>query len=164
MKKRKHPRLRGYDYGQPGAYFITMCTRNRQRILSRVCVGPDALIGPHVELTDLGRLTDEAVRSAERAYSNVKIPYYVIMPNHVHLMIVITADGPMGASGPTMGTVVRSIKTKVSRTVGKSVWQAGSFDHIIRNEDDYLQICSYIESNPARWAEDEYYCGNSSMP
>ena len=156
MKERKHPRLKGYDYSQPGAYFITMCTQNRQRILSRVCVGPDALIGPHVKLTDLGRLTDEAVRSAEKAYSNVKIPYYVIMPDHVHLMIVITADGPMGASGPTTGTVVRSIKTKVSRAAGKSVWQAGSFDHIVRNRDDYIQICEYILTNPARWAEDKY--------
>lgn len=156
MKERKHPRLKGYDYSQPGAYFITMCTQNRQRILSRVCVGPDALIGPHVELTDLGRLTDEAVRSAEKAYSNVKIPCYVIMPNHVHLMIVITADGPMGASGPTTGTAVRSIKTKVSRAAGKSVWQAGSFDHVVRNRDDYIQICEYILANPARWAEDKY--------
>ena len=63
----------------------------------------------------------------------------------------------MGASGPTLGTVVRSIKTKVTRTLGKPIWQEKYYDHVIRDEADYLRIRNYIDTNPARWAEDEYY-------
>ena len=81
------------------------------------------------------------------------------MPNHVHLIIVIRApDGGVRAPRPThLPAVVRSIKAMVTREVGHSVWQASFYDHIIRSRPDYLRIWQYIDENPARWAEDEYY-------
>ena len=164
MNTRKHPRLSGYDYSQNGAYFVTFCTKGRKKVLSRIDVGPDALIGPLLELTPYGKLVDEAIQSAILTYPNVDIPCYVIMPNHVHLMVVMEQNGPMRASGPTLGMVVRSIKTKVTRAVGHPIWQDKFYDHIIRTYDDYLQICDYIIFNPAKWQEDEYYDGNISMP
>ena len=164
MNTRKHPRLKGYDYSWNGAYFVTFCTKERRHLLSRIVVGPDALIGPQLELSPHGKLVDESIQSAVLAYPNVEIPCYVIMPNHVHLMVVIEPNGPMGASGPTLGMVIRGIKTKVTRAIGHSIWQDKFYDHIIRNGEDYLQTCHYIDSNPAKWQEDEYYDGKSSMP
>ena len=164
MNARKHSRLKGYDYSQNGAYFVTFCSQNREEILSKIRVGPDALIGPLVEMTAYGEMVEDAIQGAVLAYPNVDIPCYAIMPNHVHLLVVMERNGPMGASGPTLGTVVRSIKTKVTRAVGKSIWQEKFYDHVIRNYDDYLQIWNYIESNPAKWSEDTYYDGKSSMP
>ena len=155
MKERKHPRLRDYDYAGNGGYFVTFCTKNRQQLLSRVRVGPDALIGPLLELTPYGQLVEDAIAGAREAYLNVDIPEYVIMPNHVHLLVTI--NGPMGASGPTLGMIVRGIKTRVSRACKRSIWQEKFYDHVIRNHEDYLQICTYIQNNPARWAEDEYW-------
>jgi len=163
MNSRKNLRLSGYDYSAAGYYFVTFCTKERRQILSRITsVGPDALIGPLLELSDCGHLVQDAIQSAICAYSNVAIPSYVIMPNHVHLMVQITTDGPMGASGPTLGMVVRSIKTKVTRVLGRSIWQEKFYDHIIRDEEDYLRIWNYIDTNPARWAEDEYYTDQPS--
>ena len=164
MRIRKHPRLHNYDYAGTGGYFVTFCTKNRKNLLSDIHVGPDALIGPILSLTPYGKLTADAISGAVSAYPDVTIPCYVIMPNHVHLVVIIDRSGPMGASGPTLGMIVRSIKTRVTRTVGDSIWQEKFYDHIIRSHDDYLQICSYIDSNPAKWSEDEYYNGKSSMP
>ena len=164
MRERKHPRLKGYDYSQNGAYFVTVCTKERKNCLSRIRVGPDALIGPSVELMPYGELVNDAILSAVSTYENVNIPCYVIMPNHVHLLVVLGKSGPMGASGPTLGMIVRSIKTKVTRAVGHSVWQTSYYDHVIRDERDFLTRWNYIESNPAKWPEDTYYRGNCSMP
>lgn len=160
MKQRKHPRLHDYNYAENGGYFVTFCTKNREHLLSYIRVGPDALIGPLLELTPYGQLVEDAIAGAVDAYPNVDIPEYVIMPNHVHL--VVTINGPMRASGPTLGMIVRSIKTRVSRACGRPVWQEKYYDHIIRNHDDYLQICAYIQNNPARWAEDEYWVSAES--
>ena len=158
MKTRKPLRLPGYDYSGAGGYFVTFCTKGREHLLSSIRVGPDALIGPQVELSRIGELVDGAIQSANRAYENVSIPCYVIMPNHVHLLITMEG-GPMGASGPTLGMIVRGIKTKVSRTLGYSVWQEKFYDHVIRGGEDCLRVWEYIDTNPAKWREDEYYAG-----
>lgn len=68
----------------------------------------------------------------------------------------------MRALGPTLGMIVRSIKTRVSRACGRSIWQEEFYDHVVRNYDDCLQICAYIQTNPARWAENEYYHAQES--
>ena len=89
---------------------------------------------------------------------------YVIMPNHVHMLLHISADdmleGPMWASAPTrkrISNLVRSWKILVTKELGYSIWQRSYYDHIIRGENDYTQILRYIEENPAKWHEDKYY-------
>ncbi|MGN0984969.1 MAG: transposase [Candidatus Enterenecus sp.] len=161
MNARKRLRLEGYDYAGSGGYFVTFCTKDREELLSDIRVGPDALIGPQVELTPCGKLVEEAILGAAETYPNVEIPCYAIMPNHVHLLVMIE-NGPMGASGPTLGMVVRSIKTRATRTMGSPIWQEKFYDHVIRNYDDYLRVWNYIDTNPARWAEDEYYTAQES--
>ena len=148
-----------YNYSQPGAYFITVCTRGRRPILSTI-VGGDAYIAPSVKLTSVGELADRYLRTIPG------IGPYVIMPNHVHMILHISSDnilkGPMWASAPTgnqVGQLVRSWKTLVTKAVGFPVWQRSFYDHVIRGEKDYIQIAAYIEENPARWCEDTYYSG-----
>ena len=88
------------------------------------------------------------------------IDAYVIMPNHVHMIVRIEPeDGAMWASTPTQSISdrIRSLKTLVSKKIGVSIWQRSFYDHVIRSEKDYLSIRQYIDDNPAGWAEDEYY-------
>lgn len=155
---RKHTRLKDYDYSQPGAYFVTVCTLEKRCTLGQVCVGPDALIGPYMQLTRLGQCLEQAIISTRTVYPCVTVEY-VIMPNHFHAVFTFSKieNGPMGASGPTLGMVVRGIKTKVTRWAGHPVWQESYYEHVVRNEEDYLCIQEYMQNNPARWAEDEYY-------
>ena len=121
--------------------------------LSRI-VGADAHIGPRTELTAWGSVVETYL---------LRIPgidTYVIMPNHVHMIVQIESeDGPMWASAPTQSVSarIRSFKTLVSKQIGTSIWQRSFYDHVIRNEEDYLHIWQYIDNNPAKWAEDEYY-------
>ena len=89
------------------------------------------------------------------------------MPNHVHLILALepSAGGGVRAPRPTpLSDVVRSIKVMVTKEIGYSVWQTSYYDHILRNEADYLRARQYVDENPARWAEDEYYCEQGAIP
>lgn len=147
---RKPNRLKNYDYSSKGAYFITICTLDRKCILSRI-VGGDALIAPQTNLTHCGEIARKYIESMPG------IDKYVIMPNHIHLLIAI--DGPMKASAPTISVpnLIRSFKVLVSKEIGQSIWQRSYHDHIIRDEEDYLNHLQYIENNPAKWSKDKYY-------
>ena len=147
---RKPNRLKNYDYSSQGAYFITICTLDRKCILSRI-VGGDALIAPQTNLTHCGEIARKYIESMPG------IDKYVIMPNHIHLLIAI--DGPMKASAPTISVpnLIRSFKVLVSKEIGQSIWQRSYHDHIIRDEEDYLNHWRYIDENPIRWSEDKYY-------
>ena len=153
MEKRKRLRLQQFDYRKNGAYFITICTKNKQQCLSRV-VGVDAHIDPYIELTAWGQIDETYLLSIPG------IQKYVIMPNHIHLLLRIEEDsGPMWASAPTqsISNCIRSFKTLVSKQIGVSIWQRSFYDHVIRNDEDYLRVWQYTDDNPAKWAEDKYY-------
>ena len=147
---RKPNRLKNYDYSSQGAYFITICTLDRKCTLSHI-VGGDALIAPQTNLTHCGEIARKYIESMPG------IDKYVIMPNHIHLLIAI--DGPMKASAPTISVpnLIRSFKVLVSKEIGQSIWQRSYHDHIIRGEEDYLNHLRYIENNPIKWSEDNYY-------
>ena len=154
---RKQNRLADFDYSQPGAYFVTVCTKDRKCILSTI-VGGDAHIAPYTRLTSVGIVADKYLRTIPG------IAEYVIMPNHVHMILRISASdplkGPMWASAPTqtnVPTLVRSWKTLVSKELGRSIWQRSYYDHVIRDEMDYIVKAQYIADNPAKWQDDDYY-------
>ena len=163
---RKHPRLKDYDYSQNGAYFVTVCTKNRAQILSSI-VGRGAHTPPLVELSDIGKSLDGYISSIENAYNNIFVDAHVIMPNHFHILLRIENDsannGGVWAPRPTgkrteVQTVMRSLKTMVTKETGiKNLWQTSFYDHIIRNEQDYLACWQYIDDNPAKWTEDKYF-------
>ena len=154
---RKVNRLAGYDYSQPGAYFITVCTKNRKCLLSNI-VGGDAYIAPYPALTTMGQVVKRYLLSIPG------IDQYVIMPNHVHMILRIStlASGAEPSEknllAPTgIPSLVRSWKTLVSKELGQSIWQRSYYDHVIRDETDYLIKAKYILDNPAKWLEDDYY-------
>ena len=156
LPKRKPTRLNGYDYSTPGAYFITICVKDRKQLLSKI-VGDDARIVPQNNLSKIGLICERYINNINIKYENVTVDKYVIMPNHIHLIIFL--HGTMRASSPTKNieTIIRSFKTMVTKEIGNSIWQRSYHDHIIRGKKDYQKIWEYIDTNVAKWKEDCFY-------
>ena len=159
LPKRKPNRLTGYDYSQPGCYFITICTAGRQPILRRGAqCAPASEIPP---LTEIGEITERAIQSIPNHYPYVFVEKYVVMPNHIHLMLRIEGTGRTLCAPTPVGAVpriIKAMKETVTKCARSPVWQKGYHDHIVRGEADYLRIWNYIDTNPAKWREDRYYC------
>lgn len=154
MPHRKHPRLKNYDYSQNGCYFVTICTKGRAPILSDIFAG--ASLNPScLQISDCGKTVQKYINNINVVYGNdIHVDNYVIMPDHIHLIITISCeDGGLKAARPTLHTIVRSLKTMVTRQIGYSIWQASYYEHIIRNEQEFNEIWNYIDNNPIKWLE-----------
>ena len=156
LPKRKPSRLKQYDYNQPGIYFITICAKDRQPIFGSV-VGGGALDAPKTALSPIGRILEQYILSTDNIpYISVKA--YVIMPNHVHLLIeVLKPDGMSKAPSSTNATVphtIATLKRFVNQALGENVFQRSFHDRIVRNEREYQKIFEYIQTNPAKWQKD----------
>ncbi len=161
LPKRKPVRAKDYDYSQAGAYFVTICTKNKRHILGNI-VGGDVLGAPKIKLSDYGKIVDNQIKTMNTIYENISVDTYVVMPNHIHLIITIdkSDNGTSRTPSPTSSTLpqfVSTFKRFVNRQIGYNIFQRSYHDHIIRNEKDYTEIYTYIENNPAKWAEDRYY-------
>jgi len=169
LPQRKPIRLTQYDYSQNGCYFVTICVKDRHEMLGRVVYGGD---GPYSYLSNDGKIVRNDIDVLSMHYTNVFIDKYIIMPNHIHMIIrlvgaplaapaienIMIADKAGRASAPpTIGTIIRCFKSGVSRKLGFSLWQRSYHDRIIRSEKEYQCIWRYIDENPAHWADDEYY-------
>lgn len=93
-------------------------------------------------------------------YENVFVDNYVIMPNHIHLIIRIESGRTQFA--PTIGRIIKQFKGSITKQIGKSIWQKSFYDHIIRDDYDYQTKWQYIDENPGKWLEDELYCSDIS--
>ena len=158
-------RIPDYDYSQNGYYFVTICTENRERILAEIFpVGADDSVRPYGtfehRLTTMGKMVEDGIRQMETHHSNVSVTKYVIMPNHIHMVIAID-DTAGGQSRPPLPKIVQGFKSVTTRNAWaygyKHLWQRSFYDHVIRSEAEYLEIWQYIDENPAHWAEDKYY-------
>ena len=161
LPKRKTIRLKDYDYNTPGYYFVTVCTKEKRKLLCDI-VGTVLLDGPKIQFTGYGKIVDRHLREMTDFYDSVKIDKYVVMPNHVHLLLCIPGcgNGPSGRTVPTVskiGRFVGTFKRLCNRECGMDLWQSRSYDHIIRGDKDYREIWEYIDNNPAKWAEDRFY-------
>lgn len=169
LPKRKKNRLRGYDYSSSGAYFITICTKNRACILSSVAVGDGS---PVPLLKDTGKIVDDYIKLIPKKYPFAHIDKYVIMPNHIHFILTIEKGesfdyGLRGTGNPsptTVGEIIGWFKYQTTKcvnekrkTIGQHIWQRSYHDHIIRNDEGYRDIYSYIDINPAIWEKDIFY-------
>ena len=157
---RQKTRLRDYDYNTPGAYFLTICVDKRRCLLSRV-VGTGVLDGPKTELLFHGVIADKYIRQLNDFYPNLSVDSYVIMPNHIHILLRIT-EGPSGTPVPTrqnstVSRFVSTFKRFCNKEYGGNIWQARSYDRIIRDQEDFDQHLQYIEQNPFAWDKDEFY-------
>ena len=160
LPERKHPRLKEYDYSQNGCYFVTVCTDKRREILCRIAVGRGDLTPPSTELTPWGEIVEKYIHGMETAYPHITVEHYAIMPNHVHLLLTFSQlpCGGMGSCRPTaLPTVIRGWKGLITREIGQPIWQTSFYEHIVRTQRDYEEIWRYIDTNPAKWTEDEYY-------
>jgi REP element-mobilizing transposase RayT len=154
---RKKNRLQNYDYSSCGAYFITVCTDKRKKYFWE---NVGATIGrpQDVELSLYGKIVSDAIENIPLIYPTLLVERYVIMPNHIHLLLRVCSDEygrPMVA--PTMSRVVNQLKGYTVKQIGRPIWQKSFHDHIIRNQKDYEEYVNYIYYNPVRWHLDELY-------
>ena len=162
LPQRKTTRLKSFDYNTQGAYFITICTENKKQILSRI-VGGDVLDAPkNIELLPYGKIADKYINQLNNFYNNITIDEYVIMPNHIHIMLSMLENGASRTSPPTqqhsfVSQFVSTLKRFCNKEYGKNIWQRSFYDHVIRNRKDYEEHFRYICENPARWYFDELY-------
>ena len=153
---RKRNRLKNYDYSQNGAYFITICSKDKQWLFWDVGAST-ARPTEEADLSYIGKIVDEMIAEIPKRYSYIKVDNYVVMPNHVHLPLMVCADErgrAMHAPTPDISRVVQHLKGAVTKKAGKTIWQKSFHDHVIRDEKDYLKIYEYIDNNPVRWETD----------
>ncbi len=166
--RRKPLRLDNYDYATNGIYFITICTYQKQKTLGVILRRGDPCGLPRTQLSELGNIAEETIREIE-IDGCIMVDKYVIMPNHIHLLIKLTAPIPDSRKGchydiPQTVSKYKSLVACKWLSVCKSrnqymgsIWQRSYHDHIIRNEQDYLARWKYIDENPLKWEYDKYY-------
>ena len=157
LPARKTIRLKGYDYSNEGMYFITICTKNRERILGTI--NGSVKTDPYMKINDIGKIVEKELKEIENHFKNIKIDEYVIMPNHLHF-IIQKIDVGAGLDLPvntSINTIIGLFKSGVSRSVKYSLWQRNYYEHVIRGEKDYYIIKEYIQNNVINWKKDKYF-------
>ncbi len=168
QRQRRSIRLPSYDYGHPGSYFVTLCTNQRLCLFGEV-VGGDVSLSPYVGIVM------SCWHDLVNHYAHLELDTFVVMPNHVHGIIVLTdvdrrtdvgagfKPAPLTARSRSRGLpeIVRAFKTFSSRhinearaTPGESVWQRNYFERVIRDEAELDRVRQYIVGNPANWSRD----------
>jgi REP element-mobilizing transposase RayT len=165
---RRSIRLKGYDYSQEGAYYVTIVADHRECLFGEIENGK-------MRLNDFGKIVQEEWLQTARVRPNVELGEYVVMPNHLHGIIVINNTIVVGANrrfAPTkhprapipnsIGAIMMQFKSIVTKrinavrgTQGAPVWQRNYHERIVRNDDDLDRICTYIINNPFNWESDD---------
>lgn len=170
---RRSMRLKDYDYSQAGAYFVTVCTQNRECIFGEIEDG-------RMILNETGKAVQAAWDGLPNRFPGIVLDAFTVMPNHCHGIVVLVGAGlarpnsnalpnvndniekGAASSALTLGTVIRALKAISAINAngilcrsGRPVWQRNYYDHIIRSEDDMNKIREYVETNPSGWHEDE---------
>ncbi len=178
--KRKSIRLRNFDYSAAGAYFITICTKDKQMLLGNIVDG-------RMHQNAAGQAVEQCWCEIPKHYPEVSLGDYIVMPNHIHGILLIHGfhasvqmignrsatpyqnvgandDSPLRGTSRTVGAIVRGFKVGVAKRVGVKLWQRNYYEHIIRNQQSYEQISRYIVNNPINWWTDCYYGANDDSP
>jgi REP element-mobilizing transposase RayT len=163
LAKRKHPRLKAFDYSQDGCYFVTICTENKRPILSRVCRGHSPAEDAIICLTAIGHIVEHELLELPNRFPYTIVDKYVIMPTHLHAIIRLENNTYAVSPCPTLMEIICALKSLTTRAcnqndhvTGRKIWQIPFFDKVIRDEKSHHSIWEYIESNPLLWEEDEY--------
>ena len=145
MPQRKRLRLRGFDYASEGLYFVTVCTHRRRCVLGHI-------EDDEVRLSRIGCIVRAQIDGLA-ARLGVVVDSFVVMPNHVHLIVAL---GPKArqASPLRLGTVIGGFKSGSTRSAAARLWQRGYYEHVVRDADDLTRLREYIETNPIRWSVD----------
>jgi REP-associated tyrosine transposase len=163
---RRSIRLRDYDYSQQGAYFVTVCTWQRECLFGEIDNG-------EMNLTEYGEIVMKCRNAIPDHFPYVTTDEFVIMPNHIHGVVFIVRARhavPLRRIGEqfakpvsgSLSTIIRSFKSVVTKSIntisdtpGMPVWQRNYYEHVIRDEDDFARIRQYIADNATKWGEDE---------
>ena len=168
LPKRKNIRLKNYDYSLPGTYFVTICTQarknyfwNDQPDLKKIkwdVVGANCVRPQNLPLSRIGEIVREELEKMDTSYATISLYSYVIMPNHIHLLIRILSDeNGRPQVAPTVSRIIKQFKGVVTKRVGEVIWQKSFMEHIVRDKQDYEARVNYIYKNPERWYYDELY-------
>ena len=146
-------RLQGYDYAQPGAYYITLCTCDKMPLFGNVS-------GSKVTLNGFGKIADQEWKGSETMRKEITLDEYVIMQNHLHGIVWIR-EGVAEHTSTPIGSMIRGYKSMVTKRInalrksaGRPVWQRNYWERIIRNTAELEKFQTYIRNNPANWAND----------
>ena len=171
---RKSIRLKGYDYSKNGIYFITICTNNRENLFGKIfSVGANLRVRPElttnkIELNNAGKMVEKWLKELPNKYKNIKCDEYVIMPNHIHMLIEICNEEGEHIGSPlheiikwfktmTTNEYIKMVKDGILPSFEKRVWQRNYHENIIRTEEIYIKVSDYIRNNPLKWEDDMYF-------
>ena len=172
LPKRKHPRLKEYDYSSNGYYYVTICTKDMKCIFGKAQENVGRGLAPAereykdniITLSHYGLVAENQLFALEQRYEYVKIDKYVVMPNHIHVIIILDGMAAGASPRPTLPDIICAYKSlttrecnKISGIKGRKIFQDSFYDKIIRNEEGYLKVWQYIDENPRKWQNDEYF-------
>lgn len=170
LLRRKPNRLKDYDYSRNGMYFVTVCTKDRLPMFWTMApeqeegpVGANCVRPPEgFCLSKEGWLAAAEIERWPEIYPNIRAAQYVIMPNHVHILLEICAEDDgrtqFAPTGPVaLSRIIQQFKGAVSKGAGHPLWQKGFYESVIRSEAHLLDVWQYIVENPRKWTDDEYY-------
>ncbi len=167
IHRRKSIRLKHFDYSQPGAYFITICTHNKECLFGRIENG-EMILNP------AGEIVEQCWMEIPSHFPSVQLDEFVIMPNHIHGILLITNENyivgvqnlePLQQNRyqniipRSIGSIIRGFKIGVTKWCRQNlgiykIWQRNYYEHIIRSEDELNRIREYIINNPLQWQYD----------
>jgi putative transposase len=152
-----------WDYRRAGWYFVTICTREKRRVLGEVVEG-------EMKLSPLGRLVAEEWEHTVRSRPGIEMDEWVVMPNHLHLIVRIVCSAEAvearagslkssGLKGDSLGAIIGQFKAACTRRAWGAgyhdfAWQARFFEHVIRNQSSLEKVRDYIRHNPQMWPTD----------
>ena len=147
---RKRNRIPEYDYSAANYYFLTICTHEKK-----------CIFGTTYRLNWMGEKVKEYIEKINDIYPQVRVDKYVVMPNHVHMILVLEGNDP-----PSVSHIISQFKGALSKEARKrdpqmQLWQRSFYDHVIRDQRGYEQIWNYIDGNPQCWEKDEMFVENS---
>ena len=143
--ERKNPRLKDYDYTLSGYYFITICTKEKKHYFGEIA-------NEIMKYNYIGKVANTCIKKIDDIYKPIKLDKYIIMPNHIHMILIVEKETPISIS-----RVIKQYKEYITKQTKEHIWQKSYYDHIIRNEKDYLRIWKYIDENILKWNLDKYY-------
>ncbi len=165
---RRSVRLKAHDYSQPGAYFLTICTWNKECLFGKIVDG-------EMRVNEYGRVVQDEWSRTAVLRPNIILDAFIVMPNHCHGIVVITGPSKgvlqyaptthaasLRSPSQTIGAIVRGFKSAATRRInilrcvsGVPVWQRNYYERVVRDDTEMHRTREYITSNPAGWLEDE---------
>jgi len=156
MITRKSPRLKGFDYQTPGAYFVTICVSPRRNLFWKTPIYILENINSTEYLNVKGNIVAKCVENLFSHREEIHLVNFVIMPDHIHLLFELDGDGDARPITNLVGEFKRQASLRLRKWMnGEKIWQRSFFDRIIRNDQEYQRINDYIEANPVNWEEDQ---------